>query len=65
MTNATDQFIHYLNVKNYTAQLLAIRGDAQRDTLLQLLADELAHARHMGWQPPPGSIETRRLYGLE
>lgn len=65
MTNATDQFIHYLNVKNYTAQLRAMPDDAHRDTLLRLLANELAHARHMGWQPAPGSLETRRLYGLD
>lgn len=65
MTNATDQFIHYLNVKNYTAQLVGSQSCGQREMLLRLLADELAHARHMGWQPSPGSIETRRLYGLE
>lgn len=65
MTNATNQFIHYLNVKNYTAQLLAMPDDAPKDTLLRLLANELALARQMGWQPAPGSIETRRLYGLE
>lgn len=65
MTNATDQFIHYLNIKNYTAQLADAGVGGQRDMLLRLLADELAHARHMGWQPSPGSLETRRLYGLD
>lgn len=65
MNNATDQFIHYQNVKNYSAQLLATQGEAQRATLLKLLAEELAHARQRGWQPPPGSLETRRLHGLE
>ena len=59
MTNATDQFIHYLNVKNYNVQLLATRNDAHRDMLLRLLAGELAQARHMGWPPLPGAIDTR------
>ena len=65
MPDATSQFIHYLNVKNYAAQLLATQDGMERNILLRLLADELAHARQMGWQPAPGSIETRRLYGLE
>lgn len=65
MTNATDQFIHYQNVKNYSAQLLATQGGTQRAMLLKLLAEELAHARQEGWQPLAGSLETRRLYGLE
>ncbi|MDP1737747.1 MAG: hypothetical protein Q8L23_09925 [Caulobacter sp.] len=54
MTNATDQFIHYLNVKNYNAQLLATQDGAHRAMLLRLLASELAHGRLMAWKPPPG-----------
>ena len=65
MPNATDQFVHNQNVKNYSARLLATQGDAQRAMLLTLLAEELTRARQRGWQPTPGSLETRRLHGLD
>jgi hypothetical protein len=65
MPNATDQFIHDQNVKNYSTRLLTAPGGAQRATLLTLLAEELSNARLMGLRPPPGSLETRRLHGLD
>ncbi len=65
MDNATDQFVHNLNVKNYSTRLLTTQGAVQRAILLRLLAEELNNARQKGWQSAPGSLETRRLHGLD
>ena len=65
MTSATDQFVHNQNVKNYSARLHTPQGAIQRAMLLTLLAEELTIARKNGWQPTPGSLEMRRLYGLD
>jgi hypothetical protein len=65
MDNATDQFVHNLNVKNYSTRLLTAQGAVQRAILLRLLAEELNNARQKGWQSAPGSLETRRLHGLD
>ena len=50
--NPVESFIHRENIKNFTQRLEAPTDDAQRKTLLTLLAEEKAKAEHLRPEPP-------------
>ena len=49
MHQSRDEFLHRLNVTNYIRHLHAPHDEAQRATLLRLLAEEGAKAKASGW----------------
>ena len=47
----TEEYVHQLNVLNFTRQLADARHEPERDLLMLLLAAEQAHAITRGWMP--------------
>jgi hypothetical protein len=47
-----EKFIHRENIKNFSKRLETATDDAQRKTLLTLLAEEKAEAEQLSAEPP-------------
>jgi hypothetical protein len=50
---SVESFIHRENIKNFKKRVEASTDDAQRTTLLRLLAEEKAKAEHSTAKAPP------------
>lgn len=48
MTGSVEKFIHVENIKNFKKRLESVTNEAQRKTLLTLLAEEEAKAKQAG-----------------
>lgn len=48
---STAEYVHQLNVLNFTRQLADSRHRSQRELLMLLLAEEQANAVTEGWMP--------------